>query len=170
MKRARSHAISRDLDFLYRTGAVGGLSDRELLGQFKTSDRTTAERAFEVLVGRHGPMVLGVCRRMLGDRLDAEDAFQATFLVLGMNPGAIRKPDSLGPWLHGVAARIARRARMNAERRKEEPLLGVDVASPASSRTNDEVTELHSVLDEAIGRLPARLRGPVGPDGLSPGV
>src|SRR5262249_39938997 len=142
MKRARSPAILRDLDFLYRSGSVGGLSDRELLGQFKTSDRATAERAFEALVGRHGPMVLGVCRRILGDRLDAEDAFQATFLLLGMSPVAIRKPDSLGPRLHGVAARISRRARIAAERRKHQALSLNEMASCASPVANDELSEL----------------------------
>ena len=161
MKRSRSLAFVRDLDVLYRAGTVGGLTDRELLAHFQGADRATAQRAFETLVGRYGPMVLGVCRRVLGDRNGAEDAFQATFLVLGVRPGAIRKPDSLGPWLHGVAARIARRARTTADRRREQPLAPVETALLVSVPAYDDAAELRSVLDEEVGRLPARLRSPV---------
>jgi RNA polymerase sigma factor (sigma-70 family) len=161
MKRSRSLAFGRDLDILYRAGTVGGSTDRELLAHFQGADRATAQRAFETLVGRYGPMVLGVCRRVLGDRNGAEDAFQATFLVLGVRPGAIRKPDSLGPWLHGVAARIARRARTMADRRREQPLAPEGTALLVSVSAYDDAAELRSVLDEEVGRLPARLRSPV---------
>src|SRR4051794_10654761 len=111
MKRGPSQTFVRDLDILYQVGTVSGLTDRELLGQFTTRKSGTAHQAFEAIVHRHGPMVLGVCRRVLRDEHTAEDAFQATFLVLAIKAGAIRKRDSLGPWLHGVAARVSRRAR-----------------------------------------------------------
>src|SRR5438128_9166410 len=111
MKGAPSQSFVRDLDILYQVGTVGGLSDRELLGRFTSREGAGADRAFEAIVHRHGPMVLGVCRRALSDEHRAADAFQATFLVLALRAGRIRKHGSLGPWLHGVAARISRRAR-----------------------------------------------------------
>ena len=94
-------------------------SDRSLLDRFA---RLRDEFAFAKLVRRHGPMVLGVCRRLLGDSHAAEDAFQATFLVLAMKARSVRKPGSLGPWLHGVAARVARRARASVDDRRRREL------------------------------------------------
>src|SRR5262249_16393264 len=88
---------------------AGELSDAELLERFR---RRREEAAFTLLVHRHGPMVLAVCRRILGDAHQAEDAFQATFLVLVRNAGTIRKQHSLAAWLHGTAARIAHKARL----------------------------------------------------------
>src|SRR5206468_30970 len=81
--------------------------DGRLLERFA---RRGEEAAFEALLRRHGPMVLGVCRRLLPDAHEAEDAFQATFLLLVRKAGALRRPESLGPWLHGVARRTALRA------------------------------------------------------------
>ena len=122
MKHGLSQAFVRDLDTLYQAGTVGGLTDRELLGRFRTQDRVAAQQAFEAIVHRHGPMVLGVCRRILRDEHTAEDAFQATFLVLALKADTIRKPDALGSWLHGVAGRISRRARILSHRRGEQRL------------------------------------------------
>ena len=76
------------------------------------------EAAFAALVALHGPLVLGVCSRILRDEHDIEDAFQATFLVLVRRAGSIRDPGRLGPWLHGVARRVAMRARSEAARRQ----------------------------------------------------
>jgi hypothetical protein len=84
--------------------ALSGLSDRELLERFVARNE---EKAFEAIVRRHGPMVLRVCWRVLRQTQDAEDAFQATFLLLARNACSVRKPDSLASWLHGVARRIA---------------------------------------------------------------
>src|SRR5215475_2743971 len=83
--------------------AAGGLTDGELLGRFVAR---RDEAAFEALVHRHGPMVLGLCRRLLGCAHDAEDAFQATFLALVRGAGSIRKRQSVASWLYGVALRV----------------------------------------------------------------
>src|SRR5437868_5655112 len=82
------------------TGTVTGVGEGQLLERFVTG---RDEVAFEALVARHGPMVLGVCRRLLRDPMDVEDAFQATFLVLVRRAAAIRRRESLSPWLYGVA-------------------------------------------------------------------
>jgi RNA polymerase sigma factor (sigma-70 family) len=124
--------------------------------------RFSAERdetAFAVLVRRHGPMVFGVCRRVLRDRHAAEDALQATFLVLARKAGQLREPGSLAPWLYGVAARVAARARLEAaRRRRRERQAGV---REAVEPTEDAVwRDLRPVLDEEVDRLPARYRVP----------
>ena len=99
---------------LVRPAPEARASDAELLGRF-CCDRD--EGAFGELVRRHGPMVFGVCRRALPRWQDAEDAFQATFLVLACKPAAARPPERLGAWLHGVACRVARQARRTEARR-----------------------------------------------------
>src|SRR4051812_25345754 len=108
MSRGHTRVVLRGLHHLLRQGTDAGLSDRDLLRRF-------AERrdgaAFASLVDRHGPMVLGVCRRILRDSHAADDAFQATFLVLVHKAGAIRVDDSLGRWLYTVTRRVALRAR-----------------------------------------------------------
>src|SRR5262245_41985652 len=88
--------------------AAGGVGDGELIGRFL---ERRDEAAFEALVRRHGPMVLGVARRQLRDADDAEDVVQATFLLLARRAASVRNPDSVGSWLYGVAIRLARRAR-----------------------------------------------------------
>src|SRR5947209_4544585 len=98
-----------------RAGAVDDPTDADLLRRFAT-DRDQA--AFATLVERHGPLVLSVCRRVLGIVQDAEDAFQATFLVLARKAGEIRDPGLLGNWLYGVASRIARKARVGLSKRQ----------------------------------------------------
>src|SRR5262245_3254370 len=103
-----------------------GLSDRELLerllacppGDWGRNAPNTAEAAFEALVRRHGPMVYRVCWRVLQQAQDAEDAFQATFLLLARKLSAVTRRDSLASWLHGVAHRVALNARKQAARRR----------------------------------------------------
>ncbi len=110
-------------------------------------------------MGRHGPMVWGVCRRVLRDPTDAEDAFQATFLVLIRRAHALREQGLLGPWLHGVALRVALRARSQARRRRARELQGMlEVAAPSE---DTEHSELKSIIDAECRRLPARYAGPI---------
>src|SRR5262249_53162100 len=133
---------------LLREGA--GLPDGQLLECFLTRGD---EAAFAVLVRRHGPMVLGVCRRVLGHHHDAEDALQATFLVLARKAASLRSRELLGPWLYGVAYRTALRARdMNARRRAKE-----ERARDAARRqvpADDGWQELLPLLDRELNGLP----------------
>ena len=94
---------NRHFRMLFEVGTVVGLTDEQLLGLFVTR-RDAA--AFTVLIERHGPMVQRVCRDVLGDHHDAQDAFQATFLVLAEQASSIRRRDSLASWLYGVALRV----------------------------------------------------------------
>jgi RNA polymerase sigma factor (sigma-70 family) len=103
---------------LFDDGAVRGLSDGELLGRFLDDRGDLGEAAFEVLVHRHGPLVFGVCRRALRDPHQTEDAFQATFLVLARKARSIRNREAVGPWLVGVAGKVAARAKGDAQRRR----------------------------------------------------
>src|SRR5579884_186002 len=106
------------LDQVRRTGdreATRDLDDADLLDLFR---RRREDAAFALLVQRHGPMVLGICRRLLGSLPDAEDAFQATFLVLVRKAGSIRRQQSLAGWLYGVAYRVALKARERSARRR----------------------------------------------------
>src|SRR5262245_16708157 len=95
---------------------LGALPDRQLLGRFV---RGRDEAAFAALLGRHGPMVLGVCRRALADEHTAEDVFQAVFLLLARKAGSIQKRDSVAPWLHGVALRLTRKAAVESARSRQ---------------------------------------------------
>src|SRR6516164_144838 len=97
----------------------GGLSDAQLLERFA---RERDEAAFEVLVWRHGPMVLGMGRRLLHNFQDAEDVLQATFLALARQASSISKREALGAWLHKVAFRVALRTRMQRRKRAMQPL------------------------------------------------
>src|SRR5579875_1503542 len=91
------------------------------------------QQAFAALVARHGPMVLGVCRRLLGDVQHAEDAFQAAFLVLARRAPALREPELLGNWLYGVALRTARKARTRDTRRQRAEERGAGRRAAAGS-------------------------------------
>jgi RNA polymerase sigma factor (sigma-70 family) len=137
--------------------ADGGLTDGQLLGEFL---RARDEAAFAALVRRHGPMVLGVCRRVVGDAHAAEDAFQATFLVLARRAQAVRPRDRLGGWLYGVAYRTALKARSALARRraKEKP---VDPILHPAAPPPDSWADVGPVLDAELARLPDRLRLPV---------
>ena len=114
MARADDRAFAQQVHRLFTMGTVAGLSEGQLLERFRSR---RDEAAFAALVARHGPMVLGVCRRLLADAHDAEDAFQATFLVFVRKAGSLQEHRPLGPWLYGVAHRVAVRARANAARR-----------------------------------------------------
>ncbi len=135
----------------------GDISDGWLLDAFlKTKDET----AFEALVKRHGPMVLGVCSRLLRNTHDAEDAFQATFIVLLRKAHAIRNRDLLGNWLYGVACRTAMKVRANAARRKAKERQVTDMR-PRFRSAEQTSEELLALLDVELHRLPDKLRAPL---------
>src|SRR5215831_17142563 len=113
MSHGTSTSVARQLGSLFAAGTAAGLPDRQLLERYIAS---CDEAAFAAIVDRHGPMVLGVCRQLLGDAQHAEDAFQATFLVLARKAHSIREPELLGNWLYGVALRTARKARARLAR------------------------------------------------------
>ena len=116
----RSYVVDQ-FQTLFGGGTIAGLTDAQLLERFTRGRREEAELAFAGVVARHGPMVLGVCHGLLQNPQDAEDAFQATFLVLARKAGSLRRSDLVGPWLYGVAHRIARQIRTgNARRRWRE--------------------------------------------------
>jgi RNA polymerase sigma factor (sigma-70 family) len=132
------------------------LSDRELLERFRIE---RDEDSFQGLVWRHGAMVLRVCRNVLGHEQDAEDAFQSTFLVLARRCGSIRKLESLGGWLHGVAHRTALHTKRTAGRRRLRERQAKPTQSPGPV---GELSwrEVQAILDEEIRRLPEWLRAP----------
>jgi RNA polymerase sigma factor (sigma-70 family) len=148
LERMRSMALA--------SSAVAA-SDRELTERF--ADRRD-EIAFSALVRRHGQMVLGVCRRVLGHEQDAEDAFQATFLILSRKAAALRDKETVGPWLFGVAHRVSLRARQQAKSRRERESkqherFGTDLLGELSVR------EAQAVLDAEIAALPESQRAPL---------
>ena len=114
----RSGPVLEQLGQLFAVGAVGTLTDAQLLALFLAGRGAASESAFAAIVDRHGPMVLRVCRILLGDAHEAEDAFQATFLVLARRAGSLRDPDRLANWLYGVAHRTSRKARSRSGRRR----------------------------------------------------
>src|SRR3954453_6789526 len=119
----QSEAVLKPPRGLVDSGTIAGVSDGQLLSRFTAHRDEWTETAFAALVHRHGPWVLRVCRQILGDRHTAEDAFQATFLILARKAGSIRQPELLGHWLYGVALRTAREARMRDDLRlrRESP-------------------------------------------------
>jgi RNA polymerase sigma-70 factor (ECF subfamily) len=138
-------------------GGAGGPTDSALLESFLSR---RDEAAFAALVRRHGPMVLGVCRRVLGNHHDAEDAFQATFLVLARKAASLRARDLLGNYLYGVAYRTALRARaMNARRRVHEQK--AREAARVEAPAGDPWDELLPLLDRELAGLPERYRAAV---------
>jgi RNA polymerase sigma factor (sigma-70 family) len=137
--------------------ALGQPTDGELLHQFAGEGD---ERAFQLLLQRHGPMVLATCRRILHDLHEAEDSFQATFVVLARKARSIRKQTSLGSWLYRVAYHIAinARARVARQRAREREVAHMNRAdSPAAEPSR----EVNRVLDEELRQLPEKYRAPL---------
>jgi RNA polymerase sigma factor (sigma-70 family) len=165
-----SAPLARQLGSLFEDGSLAGLSDRQLLERFVGR---RDEAAFAALVARHGPMVLGVCRQLVGDHQLAEDAFQAAFLVLARKAHALRDPDRLVTWLCGVALRTARKARTHLARRRRleqgdimDIMLDDDAhatIAPAVPPADQFVLEREQaeVLHVEIDRLPEAFRSPV---------
>src|SRR5437773_5148088 len=149
--------LTRDLRRMVLLDGAAGMTDGELLERFLIARE---EAAFEALVRRHGPMVLGVCRRVLRHDQDAEDAFQATFLVLVRKASTIRPRDMLANWLFGVAYRTSLGAKTAiARRRLKERQVN------SMRQTDDPVThlwqDLRPLLDEELNHLPNKYRVPI---------
>ncbi len=141
---------------IFEGGSAVGLEPAQLLRRF--ADRRD-EAAFSALVAHHGPMVLATCRRILSNPADADDAFQATFLVLARKTRAIGDPNRLAPWLHGVARRVSVRSRSLSARRRRVETKGQEVNAVAPPP--DDARELRAVLDEELARLPEKYRAPL---------
>ena len=135
MQDERLATATRDLHTLFSAGAVGNLSDAQLIERFLNGLADVAEPAFATLVERHGTMVLTVSQAILKDRHDAEDAFQATFLVLARKARSIRKGEAVGSWLFGVARRVAAHGRRLAARRRALDLRAAAVVVRAHRAT-----------------------------------
>ena len=166
MAAVSSVAVFRDIQTLFDSGTASGLSDRQLLERFVNEQDTSAqaEAAFETLVLRHGPMVLRVCHNVRGKGTDAQDAFQATFLVLVRRCRSIRRFESVGSWLYGVACRVAARARVEAARRRRAERRGglrvVEAVDSVEAREGD-LAEFGPAVQEEVWRLPEKYRAVV---------
>jgi RNA polymerase sigma factor (sigma-70 family) len=152
--------LGRDLDRLFREGSLSGAPDARLLERFVTDGDAPA---FEALVARHRLMLLRTCHDLLGDAADAEEAFQATVVVLFRRAGSIRDKDAIGGWLHRVACRVARRTRAEAARRRASERRAVAFKPPESVPRPDPLVrdEVRMALHDEIRRLPERYRRPV---------
>jgi RNA polymerase sigma factor (sigma-70 family) len=137
-------------------------SDEDLLERFLTSEEYESQEAFRTLVGRHGPMVLGVCRHVLNNETDAEDAFQATFVVLARRGASIRNRRILAGWLHEVAYRIACKARRNEVRRCIAEKQGMAMMPRTIDNDDPQQTaiwnELRPILHQEVNSLPEKFR------------
>jgi RNA polymerase sigma factor (sigma-70 family) len=157
MANGQGHLVLRHVRAILAAHDADQLSDRQLLSRFHGQND---QAAFTALVRRHGPMVLAVCRRVLPNAHDADDAFQAAFFTLARRAGAGTWHESLGPWLHLVAHRLALRIQAETQRRSRHE-------SQATSRSPDDplatITgrELCAVIDAELSALPERLRAPL---------
>ena len=155
----------KQIETLFRTGTAGGMTDGQLLEQFLERRGEDAEAAFAALVDRHGAMVLRVCRQILGAHEDAEDAAQATFLVLAKRAGTISRRESLGCWLHGVAIRVAANVRIAAARRRHRERRGGEMRAVGHSVEADLAAidnhEDWAALHDELRSLPQSFREPL---------
>ena len=154
----KNAAAVRQLRTLFNLGTIEELTDGQLVERFAAGDGEASDLAFAALVERHGPMVLRVCRGVLFDPHDTQDAFQATFLVLVKKARGLWVRDSLGPWLHSVAYRTASCARLAAARRHRHERCAAELRKEAQVEVHDD---LGRVLHEEIERLPERFRAPL---------
>jgi RNA polymerase sigma factor (sigma-70 family) len=146
----------------YASGSVAGLTDAQLLERFM--HRRDDGASFEALLARHGPMVLGVCRALLRDEHAADDAFQATFLVLVRRAGSVRVGDSLGRWLYGVAHKVAVQSRRTAAiRNTRERTTDGPISEPAEDGSSDplESADLRAAIHHELARLPESSRAAI---------
>jgi RNA polymerase sigma factor (sigma-70 family) len=159
MRGHRSRRTGSDVNRLFQFGVVGTMSDVQLLEQFLSREEGAAEAAFEALLIRHGPMVLRICRSTLRNAHDAEDAFQAVFLVLASRARRIRKRNSLASWLFRVAHRVSGRAKHTAARQRA-------LDQVVAQRTLEKVVPTQGEIDweilhAGIDGLPGHLREPI---------
>jgi RNA polymerase sigma factor (sigma-70 family) len=154
MAHAQLGSVVKHLHRLATVRRTEELADQELLQLFA---RHNDQSAFTALVERHGGLVLGVCKHLLQHAQDAEDAFQATFLVLARKAGSIRKGQALASWLHGVARRMAMKAQRDSARRRRHEK---NVVAAVSTDSVGELSwrEVQAILDEEIQRLPEKYR------------
>ena len=159
MAAPHAESVLRSIGTLFHEGAVGLRGDGECLDRFLSAQGPAAETAFRVLVERHGPMTVALCRRVLGDVHDAEDAAQAAFLVLARKARSIRNRDAVAGFLFGTAHRIALRAKKDAARRREHERrrIAMDSRSLPSPSSAADLAD----LDAAISRLSEKHRAPL---------
>ena len=157
MSRVHLGEALRQIHMLFGEGTLAGLTDAQLVERHVSHGD---ELAFQALVQRHGPMVLAVCRGVLNDCNDADDAFQAVFLLLARKARSLWINDSLGGWLHRVAYRIAVQVKSNTARRRTQEQRAAELVVECNSATppwDDTLLVIH----EEIDRLPQRYRGPI---------
>ena len=152
--------VLRHLGALFTTGSATGVPDRQLLERFILRRDEFAEAAFAVLVARHGPMVLKLCRSILRNPHDADDAFQATFMLLAAKAGKIGNRELLANWLYGVALRTALKARTRAFRRRKHERRAAESAIVQSIPREHDL-DLHRALHEGIKALPEKYRAAI---------
>jgi RNA polymerase sigma factor (sigma-70 family) len=157
MPQPELRTLLRHIQRLTGTSADGVLTDRDLLQRFV---RHRAEDAFAALVQRHGSLVLSVCRRLLRSEQDAEDVFQATFLILARKASTVQWRDTVGPWLHSVALRLSQKMRTAKERREQHERRAAEVR-PLSFEDDPSWREVCVALEEEVARLPERYRTPL---------
>ncbi len=160
--KRRNGAVLRQLQTLFNVGTIGELTDGQLLERFATDPDEVAELAFSALVERYGALVWRVCLAILRDEHDAEDAFQATFLVLVRRARSLWVRDSLGPWLHQVACRTASCLRATAIRRRthEQRRAERDSARSVEAGTPRD-PDRDAAVHEEVNRLPEKYRAPI---------
>jgi RNA polymerase sigma factor (sigma-70 family) len=152
------HPVIDGLRILLAAQTPAHVSDRELLGRFVAR---RDEEAFAAIVNRYSPMFMGVCRRVLNNADDADDACLATFLILVHKAATIRNTDSLAGWLHRVARRVAEDARAKRARRTTCPLPTEEIAARGDGGTEPMWREVRAALDEELQRLPDHYRAPL---------
>jgi RNA polymerase sigma factor (sigma-70 family) len=158
MVSASTDNVLRHLQVLFRDGANGSLTDGQLIARFIDG---RDESAFSILVERHGPMVLRVCRAILRDEHTAQDAFQATFLILVRRAHSVDRSRSAGPWLFGVCRRVAARARADAARRRVSERKSVAMRAKMSEQRDWHERDSWPELYEELARLPEKYRAAI---------
>jgi RNA polymerase sigma factor (sigma-70 family) len=163
-------SVGVQLELLFDGSSVAGMSDGQLLERFTARHDPGAEVAFEALFARHAPMVLGICRRILGDSHHAEDTFQAVFFILACKARSIQNPDLVATWLYGVALRTAKREKSRLDRRRKNEEGNAVNGRRAVMMTQSIVPppeawamacEQTEILHDEIARLPGTFRLPV---------